>query len=69
MKKTCTDRMPTMSDPDERIADILAEWAADPNARTDEGLVRLDDDYLERIIRRLTNGREGLARPEGEDDE
>ena len=54
---------------DERIADILAEADADPNARTEGGLVHLDEDYLERIIRRLTNGREGLARPTGDDNE
>jgi hypothetical protein len=50
---------------DERIADILADADADPNARTDGGLVHLNDEYVERIIRRLTGGREGLARPEG----
>lgn len=54
---------------EERIADILAEADADPAARTPEGLVHLDDDYLERIIRRLTNGREGLARPQRASDE
>ena len=54
---------------DERIAEILADADADPDARTYGGLVHLDDEYLERIIRSLTNGREGLARPQGDDDD